>query len=89
VAAPASQPNELAAIQPAGIPARQFTRRLATAIPPREEEESLIPPIAIEPLVTLPLRAVSLEAVQIAVDQSSGVMPIVIAPLQIEPLLGQ
>jgi hypothetical protein len=89
VAAPASLPSELAAIQPARIPARQFTRRLAMAIPPPEEEESLIPPIAIEPLVTLPLRAVSLEAVQIAVDQSSGVMPIEIAPLQIEPLLGQ
>jgi hypothetical protein len=82
---PASQPDEPAAIQPAPIPARQFTRRLATAIPPPpEEEESPIPPIAIEPLGTAPL-----EAMQLAVDVSSGVTPIEIAPLQIEPLLGQ
>ena len=88
--APASQSNEPAAIQPAPAPARQFTRRIATAIPlPPEEEESLIPPIAIDPLATVPLRAVSLEAMQIAVDQSSGVMPIEIAALRIEPLQGQ
>ena len=83
-AAPALQLDEPAAIQPAPIPARQFTRRVAKVIsPPAEEEESLIPPIAIEPLKTVPLD------VQIAVDVSSGVMPIDIAPLQIEPLLGQ
>jgi hypothetical protein len=41
------------------------------------EEEPPIPPIAIEPLVT----------VQIAVE-NSGVMPIEIEPLQIEPLRG-
>jgi len=58
-------------------------RRLAAdvAVPP--EEESLIPPIAIEPLATDPL-----PAVQIVVDQSSGVMPIEIASLRIEPLQG-
>jgi len=89
VPAIASQPNEPPAIQPAGIQARQFTRRLATVIPPPEEEEPLIPPIAIEPLATLPLRAVPLQSVQIVVDQSSGALPIDIAPLQIEPLLGQ
>jgi len=54
-------------------------RRAADVTAPPPEEESPIPPIAIEPLTT----------VQIAVDVSSGVMPIEIAPLQIEPLLGQ
>ena len=44
-----------------------------------EEEEPPIPPITIEPVHT----------VQIAVDESSDVMPIDIAPLQIEPLQGQ
>ena len=79
-AAAALQSDESAAIQPAPSPAGQFTRRLATATPPPpEEDESPIPLIAIEPL----------GAVQIAVDVSSGVMPIEIAPLQIEPLLGQ
>jgi hypothetical protein len=81
----ASQPDAPAVIQPEPSTPRQLARRLAadiTALPP--EEESPIPPIAIEPLTTMPLRAV-----QIAVDESSGVMPIEIAPLQIEPLLGQ
>ena len=69
-----------AAIQPARTEARQLSRRLADAIaPPPAEEESLIPPLAIAPLTTT----------QIAVDMSSGVMPIEIEPLQIEPLLGQ
>ena len=72
------QPVESVAIQPARTEARQLTRRLATAIPPPVEEESPIPPIAIEPLTTA----------QIAVDVSSGVMPIEIEPLQIEPLQG-
>ena len=74
-----------AAIQPARTEARQLSRRLADAITsPPAEEESLIPPLAIEPLATTPLREV-----QIAVDTSSGVTPIEIEPLQIEPLLGQ
>ena len=46
--------------------------------PPFEEPEPLIPPITIEPL----------ETELIAVDASSGVMPIEIEPLQIEPLRG-
>jgi len=69
-----------AASQPARTGARQSSRRLADAItPPPAEEESLIPPLAIVPLTTT----------QIAVDTSSGVTPIEIEPLQIEPLLGQ
>jgi len=81
----ASQPAAVTLTQPERIDARQFTRRLAAALPPPPaEEESLIPPITIEPLAPVPL-----SAVQIAVDESSGVMPIEIAPLQIEPLLGQ
>jgi hypothetical protein len=80
----ASQPNEPAAIQPVPSAPRQLARRLAADVAPPPEEESPIPPIAIEPLATEPLGAV-----QIAVDVSSGVMPIEIAPLQIEPLLGQ
>jgi hypothetical protein len=83
VPAVAFQPIEQAATQPARIDARQFTRR-ASAIPPPPDEEPIVPPIAIEPLQTVPL-----SAAQIAVDVSSGVMPIDIAPLQIEPLLGQ
>ena len=54
-------------------------RSARSAVPVLPEEESPIPPIAIEPLAT----------VQVAVDASSGVMPIEIEPLQIEPLLGQ
>jgi hypothetical protein len=81
----APQVPGLTATQPERIEARQFTRRLAEPVaPPPVEEESPIPPIVIEPLATVPLGAV-----QIAVDVSSGVMPIEIAPLQIEPLLGQ
>ena len=72
-------PVRPAAIQPARTGARQFSRRLADAITPPAEEESLIPPLAIAPLTTT----------QIAVDTSSGVTPIEIEPLQIEPLLGQ
>lgn len=62
----------------------RLTRRLAdeVAVPP-QEEESLIPPIAVEPL----------DPVQIAVGNpitvdNSGVMPIEVAPLQLEPLRG-
>jgi hypothetical protein len=60
----------------------RLTRRLADEVAaPPQEEESLIPPIAVEPL----------EPVQIAVGnpigvERSGVMPIEVAPLQIEPL---
>ena len=74
----ASDAGRSVASQPAPPEARQLTRRLATT-PPPAEEESPIPLITIEPLTTA----------QIAVDDSSRVMPIEIAPLQIEPLLGQ
>src|SRR5688500_13613178 len=84
VQAVASQPNQPAAIQPVPTTPRQLARRLAADVAAQPEEESPIPPIAIEPLDTVPLGAV-----QIAVDVSSGVMPIEIEPLQIEPLLGQ
>ncbi|MGH9241586.1 MAG: hypothetical protein ACRD3G_26360 [Vicinamibacterales bacterium] len=62
----------------------RLTRRLADEVAaPPQEEESLISPIAVEPL----------EPVQIAVGNpitvdSSGVMPIEVAPLQLEPLRG-
>ena len=74
----ASQSNGPDATQPARNKARQFTRRAAAVIPPPPDEEPIVPPIAIEPLSTAQI-----------VDMSSGVMPIDIAPLQIEPLLGQ
>ena len=87
-AAPAvsSQPANVTPIQPVRTTPRQSGRLLAAdvTVPPPAEDESPIPPITIEPLTTEPLRAVL-----IAVDVSSGVMPIDIAPLQIEPLLGQ
>ena len=55
-------------------------RRLAAAFePPVEEVEPLIPPIMIPPL----------ETELIVVDVSSGVMPIEIEPLRIEPLQGE
>lgn len=55
-------------------------RRLAAAFePPVEEMEPLIPPITIPPL----------ETELIVVDASSGVMPIEIEPLRIEPLQGE
>jgi hypothetical protein len=78
VALHAPQPTP---IQPVPSTSRQFARRPAAEVtaPPPAEEESLIPPITIAPLAPA----------QIAVDVSSGVMPIDIAPLQIEPLLGQ
>jgi hypothetical protein len=81
---PAAQPPPLV-VEPARTRERvQFTRRLAAAaVAPPQEEELPIPPIAIEPLATEPLGPV-----QIAVDVSSGVMPIEIEPLQIEPLRG-
>ena len=44
-----------------------------------EDIAPLIDPIMIEPITT----------VQIAIDVSSGVMPIDIEPLRIEPLQGQ
>lgn len=81
----AAAPEQPQVVEPAGTHSLQaeqargrLTRRLAddvAALP--QEEEPPIPPIAIEPLVT----------VQIAVE-SSGVMPIEIEPLQIEPLRG-
>lgn len=74
----ASQGPEPTAIQPEPGAPRQL-RRVAAVPLPLPEEEPLIPPITIEPLATA----------QIAVDESSGVMPIEIEPLQIEPLLGQ
>jgi hypothetical protein len=67
-----------------GSQAVRLTRRLAddVAAPP-QEEEPLIPPITVEPL----------EPVQIAVGnlitvESSGVIPIQVEPLQLEPLRG-
>ena len=66
-------------------PPVRLTRHLADDVAaPLPEEEPLIPPIAVEPL----------EPVQIAVGspitvESSGVMPIEIAPLRLEPLSGE
>ena len=65
-------------------PTVRLTRRLAddvAALP--DEEEPPIPPIAIEPLVTIQIAVGNAIAVE-----SSGVMPIEIEPLQIEPLRG-
>jgi hypothetical protein len=61
-------------------------RQLAATFepPPIEEPEPLIPAIAIPQLETEPL-AIR----QIAMDVSSGVMPIEIEPLRIEPLQGE
>ena len=77
-------PDHDVVAQVAQRPRVRLTRRLAddVAAPP-QEEEPLIPPIAVEPL----------QPVQIAVGnpiavESSGVMPIEIEPLQIEPLRG-
>lgn len=62
----------------------RLARRLADEVAaPPQEEEPLIPLIAVEPV----------EPVQIAVGnpitvESSGVMPIEVAPLQLEPLRG-
>ena len=80
----ALQANEPAVIQPEPSAPRQLARRRAADVAAAPEEESPIPPITIELLATAPLRAVL-----IAADVSSGVMPIDIAPLQIEPLLGE
>lgn len=60
---------------PPPLPARALS---VAALPPAEEDEPLIPPLMITPLATT----------QIAVDTTSGVMPIEIEPLQIEPLQG-
>ena len=80
VASPAVDvtPTQLVQSEP-----RQLGRRraAATLLP---DEEPLVPQIAIEPLRTPPL-----SEAQIAADVSSGVMPIDVEPLQIEPLLGQ
>ena len=54
-------------------------RPIATFEPAPEDLESPIPPIMIPPL----------ETKQIAVDARSGVMPIEIEPLRIEPLQGE
>lgn len=87
-AIPAEQPPAIVGPDARSVPLQadqvRLTRRPAddvAAVP--QEEEPLIPPIAIEPL----------ETVQIAVGnpitvESSGVMPIEIEPLQIEPLRG-
>jgi hypothetical protein len=57
----------------------RVSHRAALAVAFEEENEPLIPPIAIEPLAPA----------QIAVDMSVAVAPIEIEPLQIEPLGGQ
>ena len=76
----ASQGPEPTAIQPEPRHVRQLSRGRAAAVSlPLPEEEPLIPPITIEPLTTA----------QIAVNESSGPIPIAIDPLQIESLLGQ
>jgi hypothetical protein len=62
---------------------RQLGRSRVAATPP-PDEEPIVPQITIEPLWTPPLTEV-----QIAADVRSGVMPIDVEPLQIEPLLGQ
>ena len=65
--------------RPTGAPDKaRLTALPSTFEPPVEELEPLIPPITIEPLETR----------LIVVDTSSGVMPIEIEPLQIEPLRG-
>jgi hypothetical protein len=74
--------QEVVVQQVAELPPVRLTRRLGDDVATApQEEEPLIPPIAIEPL----------QPVQIAVGnpitiESSGVMPIEIEPLQIEPL---
>ena len=87
-ATPRKAPPTIArAVPPDAAPARS---RIGKAIVPRrlvfaanadatEDIEPLIDPITIEPIAT----------VQIAIDVSSGVMPIDIEPLRIEPLQGQ
>ena len=62
----------------------RLARRLAddVAAPP-QEEEPLIPPIAIEPFE--PARIAVANPITV---ESSGVMPIEVAPLQLEPLRG-
>ena len=65
---------------PVTTPETTSERRVAATLEPTPEElEPLIPPI------TIPL----LETKQIAVDTSSGVMPIEFMPLRIEPLQGE
>lgn len=77
VAAPAPQPDNGPAVEVLSSPP---VRRLAAAFePPVEELEPLIPPITVPPL----------ETELIVVDVSSGVMPIEIEPLRIEPLQGE
>lgn len=79
VTAPAPQPNPGPVVETATV-ASPPVRRLAAAFePPIEEVEPLIPPITIPPL----------ETELIVVDASSGVMPIEIEPLRIEPLQGE
>jgi hypothetical protein len=79
-------PSMARAIQPAAatpspVRARTAPRRLVLAAEGdvAEDIEPLIDPITIEPIATI----------QIAIDVSSGVMPIDIEPLRIEPLRGQ
>ena len=78
-----SQTNDSTPTQLVRSETRQLgRRRVAATLPP--DEEPIIPQITIEPLRTPPLTEM-----QITADVSSGVMPIDVAPLQIEPLLGQ
>ena len=81
VTAPASVPE--AAPDVRAVPAIATLppmRRLVSAFElPPEELEPVIPPLTIEPLETRLL----------SVDTSSGVMPIEIEPLRIEPLQGE
>lgn len=80
---PAEAPGERDNVRPT-IVGVQLTRRLAApVVVPPQEEEPAIPPIAIEPLVTVQIAVASPIAVE-----SSGMMPIEIEPLQIEPLRG-
>jgi hypothetical protein len=76
VAVPPPELENQRVVQTVASPPR---RLLAALEPPIEEVESLIPPITIPPL----------ETAQIVVDASSGVMPIEIEPLRIEPLQGE
>ncbi len=77
-APPNAVPGPAHEVQPA-VTVPLADRLTATFEPPAEEPEQLIQPI------TIP----ALETQQIAVDTSSGVMPIEIVPLRIEPLQGE
>ena len=79
----ASAPVDVTPTQLVESEPRQLGRgRAAATLPP--DEDPIVPPITIDPLRTPPL-----PEAQIAADVNSGVMPIDVEPLQIEPLLGQ